>query len=133
MLKILHLKLQSEVLRQILPHWIARLEFNFRRKILRLEFYPKPQATELGKILARTSELQNSARNSEPQNPREILPAKFTGKILWRIAYRNFASIIKFAAKLGVKFQTMKFRVEFQSAKFTRNSTRNLTPRPLKS
>ena len=31
MLKILHLKLQGGILRQILPRWIARLEFNFRR------------------------------------------------------------------------------------------------------
>ena len=47
MLKILHLKLQGGILRQILPRWIARLEFNFRRKISRLEFYLKSHATKL--------------------------------------------------------------------------------------
>ena len=104
MLKILHLKLQGGILRQILPRWIARLEFNFRRKIT---------SKFRGEILTQNFELQNSAWNSKLRNPREILPAKFTGKILWRIAYRNFASIIKFAAKLGVKFQTMKFRAKF--------------------
>ena len=67
-LKILHLKLQSEVLRQILPHWIVRLEFNFRRKILRLEFYLKSHITELGKILARNLMLRNSAQNSIYKN-----------------------------------------------------------------
>ncbi|RKV93876.1 MAG: hypothetical protein D8H92_10120 [Campylobacter sp.] len=63
----------------------------------------------------------------------KFYPLNLRAKFYDGFAYRNFASIIKFAAKLGVKFQTIKFRVEFQSAKFTRNSTRNLTPRPPKS
>ena len=165
MLKILHLKLQGGILRQILPRWIARLEFNFRRKILRLEFYLNPHATEIGKILARnfklrnfvcpnfasaikllkikaefqalkfsiktratklytkfyiqkfywrrkiTSkfrgeiltqnfELQNSAWNSAPRNPREILPAKFTGKILWRICIPKFCEHYKICSEI---------------------------------
>ena len=59
MLKILHLKLQGRILKQILPRRIVRLEFNFRRKISRLEFYLKSHATELGKILARNFKLRN--------------------------------------------------------------------------
>ncbi|WP_297901190.1 hypothetical protein, partial [uncultured Campylobacter sp.] len=47
-----------------------------------IKFRRKIAAKFRGGIFARNFELQNSAQNFKPRNPREILPAKFTGKIL---------------------------------------------------
>ena len=122
MLKILHLKLQSEVLRQILPHWIVRLEFNFRRKISRLEFYLKSHATKLGKILARNSKLRNFVAEFLPEissykiqleiPSREtrvkFYPLNLLAKFYDGFAYRNFTSIIKICSEIRRKIPNYK-------------------------
>ncbi|EEV17734.1 hypothetical protein CAMGR0001_0566 [Campylobacter gracilis RM3268] len=43
----------------------------------------------------------------------KFYPLNLRAKFYDGFVYRNFASIIKFAAKLSVKFQTMKFRAKF--------------------